>query len=120
MHVEVISTYAALDGRENVVWSGEVDLPDTINPPDDPADDVNEALFRLFNRASDADAERLSGMNYRLPSLSAGDFVVWEETAYQVLSVGFEQATSSPTQVRASVEAVAQAMRRRNSIGGPR
>jgi hypothetical protein len=107
MHVKVTSNMARLAreaGDERFPtheWEGEV--PIETNSKGEPivaqtewpytkrADfvQVNEILFRFFNRVDEGDGERLEQLGYRLPSLSVGDVVAWGGRRYLVEVVGF-------------------------------
>lgn len=77
------------------VWSHFRDESWTGDVPDDllPADGVNEALFRLFNRDDEDDVERLEAWGYRLPSLSVDDTVTWAGRTFRVAGIGFEEVS---------------------------
>lgn len=83
--VKIESTMAALAKREETTWEGEVRLP----PGDHEA--LGE-LFRLFNRVEPEDEGRLESWGYRLPSLSWGDRVTLDGTAYDCAMVGWVKA----------------------------
>ena len=78
MRVRIVSSFAATNpDATEFTWEGEVWFtPDSAEP-----DKTNGALFRLFNVVTEEDAERLESWGYRLPSLSAGDLIVWVGTA---------------------------------------
>lgn len=69
-------------------WSGEIDEP-LLDPLVYPEDNINETLFRLFNRVEAGDGLRLEALDYRLPSLSVGDRIEWDGRAYAVAALGF-------------------------------
>lgn len=97
MYVEIFSMHAAAHGREHVVWSGEV--PNSLIPPEGGwanPNQVNDNLFRFFNRVDEADCARLDALGYKLPSLSAGDFITWGEKTYKVRGIGFDTVTHNP------------------------
>jgi len=48
-----------------------------------------EDAFRFFNRVTEADADRLEAIGYRLPSMSVGDLLVIGSDTFQCMSVGF-------------------------------
>lgn len=50
-------------------WEGEVLLPRTND------DEIANTVYRLFNRVSRADEQRLESWGYRLPSMSVGDVI---------------------------------------------
>lgn len=54
-----------------------------------------EEIFRQFNRVDEADVERLTGLGYRLPSLSVGDTVALEGRVYEVAGMGFKEVTEA-------------------------
>lgn len=58
-------------------WEGEA----PVETPED--------AFRFFNVVEPGDDERLRALGYRLPSLSVGDEVTLDGTAYVVAPVGF-------------------------------
>lgn len=95
MQVTIWSRMAALAGRHEQVWTGDVPSTvmsglDTEAPLEQRVDAVNERLFRLFNRVDLPDAERLDDWGYRLPSLSVGDVVTHHGNAYEVAGIGFQ------------------------------
>lgn len=92
MRVEVFSMIAAVHGAERVTWSG--DIPDECVEAIGP-DQVNEFLFRFFNRVEQADADQLDLLGYELPSLSMGDFIAWGGRTYRVLAQGLEEVTGN-------------------------
>lgn len=57
-----------------------------------------ERVFRLFNRVTDEDAERLHQLGYKLPSLSVGDIVTMKGANYLVMSVGFQKIDADTVQ----------------------
>lgn len=77
-------------------WEGEVP-EEALALEDEPVrnNDVNEALFRLFNRVDMDDVRRLEGWGYRLPSLSVDDTVTWAGCTWRVADVGFELVPAS-------------------------
>jgi len=98
MQVQIVSIQAALHGRPSIVWIGDVtqeDLAEAIRR--DPLDEgeVNEALFRFFNRVDDPDVDRLAEVGFELPSLSVGDLLHWGSKTFRVAGSGFEQITDS-------------------------
>lgn len=78
----------------STTWQGWVDLPE--NETD--AEQL-ERIFRLFNRVTEEDVERLAAQGYELPSLSVGDQVTLSDPsastysvrAYQVAGTGFDR-----------------------------
>lgn len=101
MQVQVISINAALfGGYPSIVWQGDIEPEDlglTEPPPLEghPPGEVNEGLFRFFNRVQEEDVERLRDLSFELPSLSVGDLVHWSERTFRVAGTGFEQITGS-------------------------
>jgi len=80
---------AASDGRQVVSWNGKISVDPGTN------DAVNSQIYRLFNRVDEEDGERLEKLGYRLPSLSAGDVLVWGDQGFSVKSIGFENLKDS-------------------------
>jgi hypothetical protein len=83
------------EGMVGPEWSGEIGIgsctcSDGQSCIEDDKDALLERIFRLFNRVSDEDAERLQRMDYKLPSLSVGDIVTMEGTHYLVCGMGFK------------------------------
>lgn len=74
---------AASGGRHECVWHGDVDV-EAEKP-----EDINERIFRLFNRVSLEDNDRLEAMGYTLPSLSVGDVIIHSGEAWTVAPLGF-------------------------------
>ena len=99
MHVEIFSVHAACAGREQVTWAGEIEVPFKIDGADLTCTDDDEtmlvALYRLFNRVDEADITRLEQWNYRLPSLSVGDFISFYGATYQIESGGCRELDSN-------------------------
>lgn len=61
---------------------------------------INERIFRLFNRIDPGDDARLTALGYFLPSLSVGDFVTWgyPPITYAVAPIGFQTVTGNENQ----------------------
>jgi hypothetical protein len=95
LNVSIVSLLAIIAGGDpfGISWQGHIpiELPDNTPATGANADQVNEALFRAFQRLDDADGRRLEALDYRLPSLSCGDLIAWGGVAYRVLSIGFER-----------------------------
>lgn len=83
MHVVIHS------GITDEKWEGEVPIEPNRHPIF-----TNEELFRFFNRVDEDDTERLQALGYRLPSLSVGDTIVWNDRAWQVTDIGFMEVTA--------------------------
>lgn len=64
-------------------WQGIVDLGEGEN------DRKLERAFRMFNRISDEDAERLEDIDFNQPSMSAGDRVILNGDAFECEAIGF-------------------------------
>ena len=69
-------------------WEGSLDL--------ELGNDANteqklDRLFRLFNRVTDEDAERLEKIGFRQPSMSVGDVVEVDGQRYEVAPIGFKR-----------------------------
>lgn len=90
MRVQIFSMMAAIGGSENVQWDGDVPIQASFM---DDASQVNERIFRFFNRVDENDANTLELIGYRLPSLSMGDLVTWGNKTYRVEGYGFKQIT---------------------------
>jgi hypothetical protein len=93
MKVQIFSLMAAVVGGEHgAQWEGEVFIEneDALSP-----EEINEQIFRLFNRVEDADGVRLERMGYRLPSLSVGDFVTWGGKTYSPGMIGWNCVTGN-------------------------
>jgi hypothetical protein len=113
MKIEIFSLMAAVTGpRHGAQWSGDVllrwlQVPADWNDPEN-EEAVNDAIFRFFNRVEPEDSDTLELLDYRLPSLSAGDFITWGGNTYRVKGVGFEKLTQteagSKMLMRSSVE----------------
>jgi hypothetical protein len=111
MRIQIFSMMAAIAGREDVQWDGDLLFDHDGVPfpastlvkepgfaaglPNGAADNINDRLWRVFQRVEDYDGERLAVLGYRLPSLSLGDFVTWSERTWQVTSRGFELVTGN-------------------------
>jgi hypothetical protein len=101
MRVTVVSIHAALAGRDEITWTGNVTADDLglahgPNPTDEAMRErINDALFRCFNRVDPIDEQRLDAIGYRLPSLSVGDLIHWERQTFRVAGLGFERITGS-------------------------
>lgn len=98
MRVEIVSVYAALAGRESIVWVGDVEPDaelDRLARTSGAAFDAhaNDWLFRYFNRVDESDNARLEAIGYTLPSLSVGDLVHWASTTWRVSGWGFDRLT---------------------------
>jgi hypothetical protein len=63
-----VSTVLVWSHFTGETWSGELELPAA-------PDAALERVYRLLNRVSGGDAQRLEAIGYRLPSLSVGDIV---------------------------------------------
>ena len=63
------------EGQRRATWEGKIVLPWHVDQKE--PDEVNEAIFRRFNVVEDGEREFLLSIGYNLPSLSAGDIVVW-------------------------------------------
>lgn len=87
MKVTVVSVQAIIASRDEITWVGNVP---GINRAD-PADRINEQLFRFFNRVEDGDHRKLEAIGYRLPSLSVGDVLHWQRMTFRVAGMGFER-----------------------------
>lgn len=59
-------------------WNGDIEFDGDI-----------EDLYRMFNRVTQADSDRLEALGYFMPSMSVGDIVTLGSTTYQCASVGF-------------------------------
>lgn len=94
MRVEIFSMMAAVGGvPKGTTWAGYID------PIEGESDEqLLERIYRLFNRVEDWDYARLEEIGYRLPSLSAGDYVTLhskEVRTWRVAGVGFELVTGN-------------------------
>ena len=80
MRIRIVSSFRLTDPEATeFIWEGNVDVE--AGPDEDAsADATNERIFRYFNRVTEADATRLGSRAYFLPSLSAGDLIVWVGT----------------------------------------
>lgn len=82
---------------DETAWSGPIDFDKAADHVGEPRprteDDRLNLVFRLFNRVTAEDADRLDVWAYRLPSLSVGDEVrIGDGPEYRVAHVGFEPA----------------------------
>jgi hypothetical protein len=98
MRVTVVSMMAAAHGRESITWTGDVAVSRHAEP-----DQINERLFRMFNRVDESDARYLQARGYDLPSLSVGDYLHWESQTWRVEGSGFSLYTGSEGAFRASL-----------------
>jgi hypothetical protein len=103
MNVQIVSIQAAIHGRPSILWHGEVELPEQAHPINDgiTEQEVNEFLFRYFNRVDEEDGDRLAEIGFELPSLSVGDLIHWASTTWRVAGMGFEKITGSDEYVMA-------------------
>ena len=95
--IRIVSMFGLADpstGRK-LIWEGLV--PEWRLSADATDEEICEAVFRLFNRVTDADADRLEAWNYRMPSVSCGDIIGIDKgeaegfALYRVASVGFNR-----------------------------
>ena len=117
MHVQIFSMMAASCGSPNSgpMWIGtlptgkvgrySIAVPVQWNDPKN-EDQVNDILFRYFNRVHLDDDDRLAAIGYNLPSMSVGDFVSWGGNTYRVMRAGFEKVTGT----EAGVNLIKQAL----------
>jgi hypothetical protein len=82
----IISMMAAAAGRNNCYWRGDCEIN-----ADKQHREVNNEIFRMFNRVDEEDVAYLEKIGYDLPSLSIGDVIVYEEKAYIVKTTGFKE-----------------------------
>jgi hypothetical protein len=80
----------SMDFARRGVWEGTVELPAASE-----GEAALDQIFRLFNRVSQEDADRLERWGYFLPSLSVGDIVGIKRDGeifdlWRVVSAGFE------------------------------
>jgi hypothetical protein len=83
-------------------WTGEIqELPGNER-------NVNEQIFRLFNRVDVEDGERLDAWNYNLPSMSVGDMLTHSRKTWLVADIGFVQLTPYEAEVLRARSAVGE------------
>lgn len=91
--IRITSLFAMSDPESDrpFTWEGIVPMPENVVTDEE----ICEAVFRLFNRVDQADADRLEEWGYRLPSLSVGDIVGIDRGPYfdlhRVESAGFKR-----------------------------
>lgn len=83
-HVEITSCFT------NQTWEGNVPLNGVSHW------EKLQSAFRMFNRVTDEDARRLESLEFDQPSMSRGDRVVLDGTAYKCDSIGFTRDTRDP------------------------
>lgn len=94
-------------------WSGEV--PDAELDGLQHIGNINEQLFRLFNRVDEADVKRLEEWGYHLPSLSVGDTIAYQGKRFLVADIGFtEMGPSHEEELEARLWEIQEAMDRLN------
>jgi hypothetical protein len=71
-------------------WTGEMDLAGTNDA------EKLESAYRTFNRESAEDSAYLESVGFRQPSMSAGDRVILNGTAYMCEPLGFSPDTRDP------------------------
>ena len=81
----IISMMAAAAGRNNCYWRGFCEVVGDTNA------EVNEHIFRMFNRVDEEDTVYLEEIGYDLPSLSVGDVIVYGGNAFIVKTTGFTE-----------------------------
>lgn len=112
MNIEIFSMMAALVGNDCMMWRGNVSdkqlgLGPVIVTGGEKADaEINERIFRFFNRVDSLDEEKLEAVGYRLPSLSVGDIVTWGGKAFRVEGHGFSCITRNGDEAVRHVEAM--------------
>jgi hypothetical protein len=94
MQVEIFSVHAALRGGGPTTWKGEVSSVRHFYHANTDEKKL-DILFRLFNRVSYGDNERLNEWRYRLPSLSMGDYITFQGRTYRVEAFGFTKITGN-------------------------
>jgi hypothetical protein len=76
VRVRIVSSFRLTDPEATeFTWEGEVDVRRGAT-----SGTTNSEIFRMFNRVDALDVERLDALGYTLPSLSAGDLIVWVGT----------------------------------------
>lgn len=80
----IISMMAAAGGLNECYWRGGISVDDKNTNAE-----VNEHIFRKFNRVDEEDAAYLDKIGYELPSLSVGDVIVYGGNAFIVKTTGF-------------------------------
>lgn len=87
IEVSIISIWAAASGEQNPLWRGTIQIGAETEA------EINEEIFRKFNRVDDADVRFLDDNDYKFPSLSVGDFLIHSGKCWQVAAVGFIEAS---------------------------
>lgn len=78
---------AALPPYPSTTWTGEAAWTDEPRK----VEDRLTSLFRMFNRVTEEDCDRLDDLGYELPSLSVGDQIEMDGATYEVKPIGFER-----------------------------
>lgn len=86
MELSIFSSMAAAAGKQDCFWSGELTVDETMGEGE-----LNERIFRAFNRVDEKDVAYLESVGFELPSLSVGDVVIHSGSAWRVDSTGFEK-----------------------------
>jgi hypothetical protein len=92
LRVRIVSLWGLTDPGRGFTWEGVINVEN-----DATADQINEKIFRRFNRVTDEDVRLLEQDGYTMPSLSVGDIVAHgpiegeELRAFVVAIAGFTE-----------------------------
>lgn len=108
MKVRVVSCFRLADPRASAArfgadasWQG--DVPGTRIEAEGDPEAANDRIYQHLQRVEPGDGLRLEATGYLLPSLSAGDLLIWQEPHVRMFLVearGFREVTPGLGSVR--------------------